>query len=52
MELYRIYKLIKQRSSRHPNNKDKLEMKHIAKDIFEGNKTKAELLKIAKKLNI
>ena len=50
MELYKIYKLIKQRSSRDPHDKDKLEMKRIAKDIFESNKTRSEILKLAKKL--
>ena len=52
MELYKIYKQIKQRSSRHPYDKDKMEMAIIANDIFEGNKTQKEILKIAKKLKL
>ena len=45
MELYKIYKQIKQRSSRHPYDKNKMEMAIIANDIFKGIPIKASLPK-------
>ena len=54
--LYKIYKLIKQRETRIPNycSMSQFELRSkmatVAHTIFEGQKTKADILKIAKKL--
>ena len=54
--LYKIYKLIKQRASRIPENCSlpqyelRSKMSTVARTIFDGQKTKAEILKIANEL--
>jgi hypothetical protein len=48
--IYNIYKLIKQRSSRNPNNLQYGEMTILARNLFEQNANKEELFDIANKL--
>ena len=50
MYLYKIYKLIKQRSARDPYCSVKEEMTQLAKQIFEGDKTSKDILAIATEL--
>ena len=51
INIYKIYKAIYQRWHRSPHVEDYKKMREIAHEILEGNKSKKQLLNIAKRLN-